>query len=617
MKNTFLLLLSLFFFSCNSDQATQPSKQQPFESIQSIKSIDTYPVNSSIRALEVIDDNTIWWAGSGGQFGYTIDDGHYWTSGNIKTDSIVPHFRAIAHTSDAIFLLSIESPALLYKSTDQSKSWNVVYQENHPKAFYDSMVFWDDKEGIAMGDPTDGCLSVIITRDGGNTWQKLPCDQLPATEEGEAAFAASNSNISVKGDHAWIVSGGKKARVFHSADRGKTWEVFDTPIIHGEQMTGIFTSHFYDEDNGIVFGGNWEDQSNPSKNKAITKDGGKTWQLVSEGKAPGYRSCVRYLPQGDGQQLMSVGIPGISFSADDGNNWDKLSDESYYTIRWGSKNTVAWVAGNRKVSKIIFDTKPTESIQTNVHPPMGTTLMDQEHFQSILDENNVVGSILVYDAVKDIYYGNDFDRAQTGSLPASTYKIPHAMIALETGTVKDKNTIMKWDGKKRSREALEKDMTFKEAFQLSCLDCFQEIAPKIGVEKMKEFLKKWDYGQMQVDSASIDLFWIKGNSKISSFQQVDFLNRFVDKKLRISDETHNNLKEFMSLGKVDGIEMNGKTGWSIVNDKNLGWFVGYTQKEGKTYYVATNIEPTPAFDMDKFYRTRIDVSAEALKLIIQ
>jgi photosystem II stability/assembly factor-like uncharacterized protein len=121
---------------------------------------------------------------------------------------------------------------------------SVVYEEDHPSAFYDAIAFWDDQNGIAMGDPTDSCLSIILTSDGGDSWTKIPCDRLPPSANNEAAFAASNSNIALIGDHAWIVSGGGRARVFHSPDRGETWEVFDTPIIQGGKMTGILRPVF-------------------------------------------------------------------------------------------------------------------------------------------------------------------------------------------------------------------------------------------------------------------------------------------------------------------------------------------------------------------------------------
>ena len=312
----------------------------------------SYHFNTSIRALEVINDQTVWFAGSGGQYGYTEDGGTHWTIDSIQADTLLPHFRAIAVTQEAVFLLSIGSPSLLYRSIDQGQHWDLVYQENHTKAFYDAMAFWDHREGIAMGDPTDGCLSVIITRDGGLTWHKVTCDALPATEEGEAAFAASNSTLALNGDQVWMVSGGKRARVFHSKDRGRTWKVYDTPIIEGGAMTGIFSIDFWDSNRGIIFGGDWEDKDLNHGNKALTGDGGQSWILTANGQEPGYRSCVQYIPGSDGNKLMAVGIPGTSYSSDGGKRWQLLSKESYYTIRFASEN-VAWLAGDKKIARMV------------------------------------------------------------------------------------------------------------------------------------------------------------------------------------------------------------------------------------------------------------------------
>ncbi|GJM35897.1 MAG: hypothetical protein DHS20C18_48980 [Saprospiraceae bacterium] len=312
-------------------------------------------MTSSIRAITAIDNNRLWFGGSKGQFGYTEDGGTTWTIDSIQSDKNANlEFRGIAKTSNAVFLLAVGAPALLFKSEDKGKNWTIAYEENHPAAFYDAIAFWDDQEGIAMGDPTEECLSIILTKDGGNTWTKIPCSQLPPAAENEAAFAASNSNIALVGDQAWIVSGGGKARVFHSPDRGKTWEVFDTPIIQGGKMTGIFTTAFYDQNRGIIFGGDWENQAQNTANKAMTTDGGKTWQLLADGQDPGYRSSVQYAPNSNAQAIFATGIPGISYSSDGGQNWTILSDSSFYTMRLSSSGNTAWLAGNGKIGKMTW-----------------------------------------------------------------------------------------------------------------------------------------------------------------------------------------------------------------------------------------------------------------------
>lgn len=356
MRPSFLLLIILLMAACQHQPKEEQARPQIPATLE-IASIDTFAFASSIRALEVVNDSTIWWAGSAGKYGYSLDAGQNWVLDSIKWDTLLPHFRSIAVTSEAVFLLSIATPALLFRSTDKGANWDLVYQEDHEAAFYDAMAFWNDREGIAMGDPTDGCLSVIRTVDGGLNWEKLSCEQLPPAEEGEAAFAASNSNIALVDSEAWIVSGGKRARVFHSPDRGDSWTVVDSPIAEGDQMTGIFSVDFYDVKRGVIFGGDWNKKDINSKNKALSTDGGRSWTLLVDGAGPGYQSCVRFLPNSDAQAILTCGIPGIHFSGDQGQNWQQLSDESWYTLGFGSSWQTAWLAGNGKIGKIQWKTE--------------------------------------------------------------------------------------------------------------------------------------------------------------------------------------------------------------------------------------------------------------------
>lgn len=325
-----------------------------FQKIEKITITPFYQDSMSVRAIFPLDENRVWFGGNLGKVGLIDYDTPKLASISYK-DSLL-QFRAIAATRESVFVLSIANPAILYKigfDGIQATAIEQVYFEEHEKVFYDAIRFWDNTDGIAMGDPIDGCLSILITRDGGNNWTKLSCEQLPATAEGEAAYAASNSNIAIVNDKVWIVSGGMKSRVFYSGDKGNTWEVFDTPIISGGKMTGIYSVDFYDENTGIIFGGDWENKDNNTGNKAITQDGGKTWQLVSEGSGPGYRSSVRYVPNSDGQEIIAVGSPGISYSYDGGNTWTELSDEGFFAIEFANDST-AFASGNNRISKLQF-----------------------------------------------------------------------------------------------------------------------------------------------------------------------------------------------------------------------------------------------------------------------
>lgn len=342
MKKIILfIVVSILLGSCKSkDRITK----NYFTSV----AIDTLLQDKiSIRAL-VLDNEKVWYAADKSRFGY-ID-----LKLNQKKEIQIPNeknseFRSISQTNKYVFILSVANPALLYRISKEDLSYELVYQEKHEKVFYDSMQFWNDLEGIAIGDPIEGCFSVITTQDGGTTWQKTLSDQLPQLAEGEAAFAASNTNIVIKENCTWLVSGGKSARVFFSDDKGKSWSVNETPMVQGKQMTGIFTADFYDSKVGFISGGNYEVLTQNFDNKAVTRDGGKTWQLVAQNQGFGYASCVQYIPKSKGKELVSVGASGLFYSNDGGNSWKQFStDGSLYTIRFLNAST-AIAAGKNKL----------------------------------------------------------------------------------------------------------------------------------------------------------------------------------------------------------------------------------------------------------------------------
>jgi photosystem II stability/assembly factor-like uncharacterized protein len=348
MKNIyFLLILVLLVLSCKSH------KKIAYDSFNSVY-VDTLLSDKiSIRAI-LIDKNKVWFAADNNRFGFYDLKRHVLNQNKIVSDNLKMEFRSIAQTSKAIFILNVGNPANIFKISKETLKVDLVYSENHPKVFYDSMRFWNDREGITIGDPIEKCLNVLITRNGGETWEKIPCDNLPQTANGEAAFAASNTNIITKGSKVWVVSGGKRSRVFYSTDKGKSWEVFNTPITQGSEMTGIFTADFYNEKIGFIAGGNYEKPKQNFGNKAITNDGGKTWCLISENSGFGYTSCVQFFPHRKGKALVTVGASGLNYSNDSGENWKQLmEDETLYTIRFIDDKT-AIAAGKNKMIKIKF-----------------------------------------------------------------------------------------------------------------------------------------------------------------------------------------------------------------------------------------------------------------------
>ncbi|MEM7087564.1 MAG: oxidoreductase [Bacteroidota bacterium] len=345
MKRLLAVLLFSFFISCDDDAHV---------SFTQVVIEDVFTDSLSIRSIVPINDQKVWFAANQGRVG--LIDNNTPKLATIKYEDSLLHFRSIASIKGAVFVLSIGNPGVLYKidfNGEEATNIEEVYSERGEKVFYDAIAFWNDLEGIAMGDPTDSCLSIIITRDGGDHWEKISCDVLPEVEKGEAAFAASNTNIAIVKDHVWIASGGKRARVFHSADKGATWEVFETPMLQGGTMTGIYSIDFFDENTGVIFGGNWEKKEFNEGNKALTRDGGKTWELLSNGEGPGYRSSVSFVPGTKGKGLVAVGSPGISYSNDQGEHWMELSQEGFYAIEFVN-DSVAFASGRNRIAKLKF-----------------------------------------------------------------------------------------------------------------------------------------------------------------------------------------------------------------------------------------------------------------------
>ena len=342
-----LAIVSLFVIGCKTSQV---SDSVPFKSVK----IDTLLNDKiSIRPITLSNDK-VWYAADKNRIGYCSLIDASKMERIVNKDSLKLEFRSIAQTSNSIFALNVGNPAVLYKFSKNLNQKEIVYEEHHEKVFYDSMQFWNDNEGIAIGDPIEGCFCIIITRNGGKTWNKVPCEKLPKMVDGEAAFAASNTNIVIKGNRTWLVSGGKKARVFYSSDKGQTWNVYQTPIVQGEAMTGIFTADFYNDKIGFIAGGNYEKLNQNFQNKALTTDGGKTWKLVGENSGFGYASCIQFVPNSNGKQLVCVGSSGLFYSFDSGKNWKQLNaDPNLFTIRFLNPTT-AIAAGKNKIVRIAF-----------------------------------------------------------------------------------------------------------------------------------------------------------------------------------------------------------------------------------------------------------------------
>jgi photosystem II stability/assembly factor-like uncharacterized protein len=344
----FLILNFSFFilhFSSPLNAIGIPEGQSAF-SQTSIQTFTTIP-RISIRALHAVSDNEAWFAANRGVWGYTEDAGKTWHIDSIRLDTIVPEFRALEVLNDStVLLMGIASPALIFKTTNKGKTWKIVYRNDHKDIFFDSMKFLDKKNGMVLGDPIDGKWQLIKTENGGDSWDSLTKINLPALETGEAFFAASNSCFDFHNHHCWVGTGGKKSRLIYSSDGGETHSVFETPLPEGSEMTGIFSVDFYDSDNGVVAGGDYDKADTAINAMAITNNGGKSWKEIGFAQ-PVFGSCVQFLSR---NEILITGIPGTFRYHLKSKQLTEIKSNAgetcgFHTLRVSPSKKVIWLAG--------------------------------------------------------------------------------------------------------------------------------------------------------------------------------------------------------------------------------------------------------------------------------
>lgn len=232
---------------------------------------------------------------------------------------------------------------------------------------------------------------------------------------------------------------------------------------------------------------------------------------------------------------------------------------------------------------------------------------------AILDEIRALGltgSVLLYDAETEalIQFGDSY--ADSMFTPASTFKVPHALIALETGVVTD-TTIFPWDGTERGWTMWDRDLTFADAIHYSAIHLFQQIAPQIGRERMQEWVQRFEFGNEDI-SGEIDLFWVDGGLRISPRQQIDFMQRMVDGRLPVEKKHIKFVAESMLTSSGEGWSAHAKTGRAIRVLPQVGWYVGWVEFEDrKPVYFATVLLDDE--DGPKIKRPRLDLTQKALE----
>src|ERR1700676_2941916 len=202
------------------------------------------------------------------------------------------------------------------------------------------------------------------------------------------------------------------------------------------------------------------------------------------------------------------------------------------------------------------------------------------------------GTFVGYKVDDYLIIASDKVRSGVAKLPASTFKIPNSIIALETGVVADPDKdVFKWDGVTRSIEGWNSDHTLRSAIAASAVPVYQEIARRIGRERMQKYVDLFEYGNRDI-GGGIDQFWLTGNLRIDPIQQIDFVDRLRRGALPVSKRSQELVRDILPVTKSGDAVIRAKTGLlgAEVGEPSLGWVVGWAEKGSASTVFALNMD---------------------------
>jgi beta-lactamase class D len=215
------------------------------------------------------------------------------------------------------------------------------------------------------------------------------------------------------------------------------------------------------------------------------------------------------------------------------------------------------------------------------------------------------GVFIVLDPAHGSAITSDPKLAERRFIPASTFKIPNSLIALETGVADSPGFALAWDGVERGYD-WDRDHDLRSAFRVSAVWFYQELARRIGEQRMREWLVAADYGNADI-AGGVDMFWLNGALRISPREQVEFLRRLHEGDSPFAPEVVRVfLDEVMIDEQREGVTIRAKTGWARSQDfvdpntagfdGNLGWFVGSVEQAdgSRVYFALLLLAPEPA-----------------------
>jgi len=305
-----------------------------------------------LRAICAVDENTVWTSGSEGMVFLSVDGGKHWKQITVPGCEDT-EFRSLhAWNARRALVFDISPLGRAFMTEDAGQTWKQVYASPKEGAFFNSVTFADDLQGLAISDPVDDQVFVLRTTDGGWNWNRL--ENTPKSYEGEIHFAASNTCIEyLPTGEIYIVTGGSQSRMLTSKDHGESWTYVETPVISGPSA-GLFSVNFTRPERGVSVGGDFSHPDREGIRAIFTEDGGEQWQSAHTMPAA-YRSCVVAL--GDAL-FVAIGKTGCDYSVNGGKDWIFMVSADYYAGDAVEGEDLFFLAGaDGRVAKLVVKKK--------------------------------------------------------------------------------------------------------------------------------------------------------------------------------------------------------------------------------------------------------------------
>lgn len=215
-----------------------------------------------------------------------------------------------------------------------------------------------------------------------------------------------------------------------------------------------------------------------------------------------------------------------------------------------------------------------------------SSVQERPDWYRFFSDADAQGAIVVFDARsnRDMAFVHNSERAGRRYSPASTFKVPHSLFALDAGILRDECQVIPWDGIKRSIEAWNEDQNLRSAMQNSTVWVYEGFARQLGDQREADYMQKIGYSN--ASTAGAKPFWIEGELAISANEQISFLRRLYRNALPFRVEHQRLVKDAMVTEAGRDWILRAKTGWS----GKIGWWVGWVEWPTGPVFFALNID---------------------------